>query len=365
MSMFTNIANKAIGFGNKIITKASPYAPTIAVAVGVIGTVAGAALACKATLDAEKILDEHNADMKMIHDAVATGNEEYTDKKRKNDTLKVYSATAGKFLKLYGPALAVEAVSVTAILTGFGVMKARHGAAVAAIASIDRNFSDYRGKVKALIGEQAERALLNPAGDGVKTLDISKKTVDEETGEVKEEHETVTFDESNSNMFTYVYDCRCANWAELDKQWLFAINNFDTIKQRMTLELQAGRVDHFFIKDVLKRIGFSDQNNRNGYREIRGSANFYGYLAKPGASVDFDVIPYYEEFGGEDDEQFPMEVYVDLNDPDSGSYQRFFDLYETNPDRIGFVIQFDRYIEHDENGVPRQIYTDVYGNNGE
>ena len=116
-------AKFAIGRGGLILKK---YSPEILTAAGVIGTVGSTVLACKATLKVEDILDEAKKKSNLInavHDGEIEVDAEYTDKDYSKDLLVNRTQTAVKLIKLYGPAISLGALSITAILGGQHILR--------------------------------------------------------------------------------------------------------------------------------------------------------------------------------------------------------------------------------------------------
>jgi hypothetical protein len=121
------------------------HGPTILFGAGVIGVVATAVLASRATLKLNDILDEHAESMEKIDAAESIV--EFTEDKAQRARTLVYMRTIGNVTKLYAPAIGIGVASIWA-LTGSHVMLTRRNAAVmASYAALDKSYRAYRDKV--------------------------------------------------------------------------------------------------------------------------------------------------------------------------------------------------------------------------
>lgn len=167
-------------------TAISNASPEIALAIGIGGAIAGLVLACRSTLKAEKIAKDAKEKLELI-DAVAddeANREEYSEEDKKKDKLIVYAQTGVKLLKVYAPAIIVEALSVASLLKGHNILRQRNGALMAAYAALDRGFNEYRKRVKDELGEEKESLLHK----GLKATEIDIPSKDEEGRDTTEKH---------------------------------------------------------------------------------------------------------------------------------------------------------------------------------
>lgn len=121
------------------------YSPEILTSVGVVGVVAAAVFAAKATLSLEPIVDQvkHNLD----------GVDE-NDKKAK---ARVMMRGAGDITKLYGPSVTLGLVSIGCIISAHGIMRRRNVALVAALNVVEKSYAKYRQAVIDEFGEEKDR----------------------------------------------------------------------------------------------------------------------------------------------------------------------------------------------------------------
>lgn len=177
MEMIANVVNKA-SFQLK------KHSPEILVVAGVIGTVASAVLACRATTKVGAILDETRDTLDTIHEGMETGavnGNEYTLEDGKKDTTLVYVQTGLKFAKLYAPAVMLGTLSVASILASNNILRKRNVALGAAFTAVSNDFKAYRNRVIDRFGEQVDRELKH----NLKAKKFEVTETDPETGKEK------------------------------------------------------------------------------------------------------------------------------------------------------------------------------------
>ena len=134
--------------------------PEILLIGGITGVVASGVLACRATLKAPAILEEHRdqmATIKTAHEEIP--DEAYSEKDYKRDLTIRYVQTGLKMAKLYAPAVILGALSITGICESNKILKERNLALAAAYATVDRTFGDYRRRVAERFGDDVEKEL--------------------------------------------------------------------------------------------------------------------------------------------------------------------------------------------------------------
>lgn len=256
---------------NKVGFKLKKHSPEILVVTGVIGTVASAVMACKATT---KVADITADAKEQIHDlhlvSVAAGIEEqpadltlddadridvyaemeqvqtYTEEDRKKDLTIIYAKTGLQFVKLYGPAVLLGALSITGILAGHNITRKRNIALAAAYATVDKGFKEYRARVVERFGKELDRELKY----NIKSQEITETTVDEKG---KEKTVTKTVDVADVNEisdYARFFDDGCTGWekdAEHNLMFLKLQQNYanDILKSK----------GYLFLNDVYKMLG--------------------------------------------------------------------------------------------------------------
>lgn len=211
-----NITNGASRLFYRGMFQLKKHSPEILIVTGVVGAVASAVLACKATLKANEIVKETKQDVMMIHDCQGDmelqESGKYTDEDARKDLTIVYTRTAVRIAKTYAPAVILGALSITAILTSNNILRKRNVALMAAYATLDSGFKDYRKRVVERYGEQIDFELAN----GIKAKTIETEVVNEETGEVEKKEEVV--DEVSSKLglspYARIFDDGSRGWVK-------------------------------------------------------------------------------------------------------------------------------------------------------
>lgn len=240
-------AKFAIGRGGLILKK---YSPEILTAAGVIGTVGSTVLACKATLKVEDILDEAKKKSNLInavHDGEIEVDAEYTDKDYSKDLLVNRTQTAVKLIKLYGPAISLGALSITAILGGQHILRKRNVAVMAAYKLCEESFNNYRSRVKDELGEEKDRQFYygmteETVKDKVKSKDGKTKTV---TKKVEKAPDHLY------SQYARFFDEANINWDKSPEQNMYFLK---MVQNQMNDKLKAR--GHVFLNEVYDALGF-------------------------------------------------------------------------------------------------------------
>lgn len=197
---------------NKAGFQLKKHSPEILIVTGVAGAVTSAVMACKATTKLNDILEESKEQVDKIHEAIEHPEnlpEEYTEEDGKKDLTIVYTQTAVKLLKLYGPSIVLGGLSITAILTSNNIMRKRNIAIAAAYTAVDKSFKDYRGRVVERFGKDLDRELRY----NIKKEEVEETIVDEKTG--KEKTVKKTIDVANDvSEFAKFFDDGCTGWTK-------------------------------------------------------------------------------------------------------------------------------------------------------
>lgn len=189
------------------IKKASPE---ILVVAGIAGVVTSTVMACKATTKAGEILDAHNDDMDKIHQASEMENVDYTTEDAKKDTVIVYTQTAVKFIKLYGPSVLLGIASIACIVSSHNILRKRNIALAAAYAAVDKGFKDYRSRVVERFGEELDKELRY----NVKAKEFEETTVDSKGKEKKAMTAVQIADPDATSEYARFFDELCHGWTK-------------------------------------------------------------------------------------------------------------------------------------------------------
>lgn len=146
-------ANMKLGFG-RLKLKAIKYSPEMLVGAGIAGMIAGAVMACKATIKAKDILDESRETIRKIHEVANDKQYEgsYTEEDKKRDLTTVRIQTGIKLAKTYAPAVLVGAAGIAGILSGHHLLHMRLASLAAAYTALDKRMAKK-------LSEEAENQL--------------------------------------------------------------------------------------------------------------------------------------------------------------------------------------------------------------
>lgn len=136
--------------------KASPQVLFVA---GVVGMVGSTVLACRATVKAEKVIDEAKTRLDVVK-AVSSNeefSEEYSEKDRSRDVSLVYFQTGVRMVRLYAPAVIVGGLSIAALTSSHNILTTRNAALTAAYTALDQGFKQYRARVVEKYGAEQDR----------------------------------------------------------------------------------------------------------------------------------------------------------------------------------------------------------------
>nr|DAT01589.1 MAG TPA: hypothetical protein [Caudoviricetes sp.] len=243
----TEIMKNVNSAASKVITKIKKHSPEILIVVGVVGTVASAVIACKATTKVNKIIDDAKDDIDDIHEAIENGvtkaGETYAIEDSKKDLVIVYTQTGVKLVKLYAPAVILGTFSIASILASNNILRKRNVALGAAYAAIDKSFKDYRGRVIERFGEQVDAELKY----GIKAKKFEEVEVDPETGKEKKVKKTVMVADPNlQSDYAVYFDNKSRNYeTNQDYNYMF----LKAQQQFANDKLQTR--GHLFLNEVL------------------------------------------------------------------------------------------------------------------
>lgn len=223
---------------HKVGFKIKKHSPEILVVTGVIGIVASTVMACKATTKVQDIVDETKETIDTIHDCVNKGlhtsdGEEYTQEVANKDLAIVYTQTAWKFAKLYGPSVILGVASVGCMVGSNRILRKRNVALAAAFKAVDTSFKEYRGRLIDRFGKDLDRELRF----GIKAKEVEEKVVDE-NGKETTVTKTVEVVDPNvaHSMYSVVFCEGNSGWtknAELNKVFLIQQQNYANDKLRL------------------------------------------------------------------------------------------------------------------------------------
>ncbi len=199
------IMKSVSGIINKTTMTLKKHSPEILVVAGVVGAVASAVIACKATTKVGKITEEAKNAIDTIHESEKNGitpeGKVYTKEDCQKDLAITYVQTGIKYVKLYAPAVILGSLSVTSILASNDILRKRNVALGAAYAAIDKSYKEYRGRVIERFGEQVDQELKY----NIKAKKYEEIETDPETGKQKKVKKTVMVTDPNIQSYYAVY----------------------------------------------------------------------------------------------------------------------------------------------------------------
>ena len=201
----------------KAMFNVKKHSPEILIVAGIAGVVTSAVMACKATMKVNEVLAETKENINKVHDVMADqgiSEKEYSKEDSARDLAIIYGKAGVKLAKLYGPAIALGSLSLTAIVCSNNILRKRNVALAAAYTAIDTSYKQYRSRVIEKFGENVDREMKY----GIKAVQIEEKTVDE-NGKKKTVKKTVEvvnpYDYSDYARF---FDVGNPNW-EKDSEY--------------------------------------------------------------------------------------------------------------------------------------------------
>ena len=201
----------------KAMFNVKKYSPEILIVAGIAGVVTSAVMACKATTKVNEVLAETKENINKVHDVMTDqgiSEKEYSKEDSARDLAIIYGKAGVKLAKLYGPAIALGSLSLTAIVCSNNILRKRNVALAAAYTAIDTSYKQYRSRVIEKFGENVDREMKY----GIKAVQIEEQTVDE-NGKKKTVKKTVEvvnpYDYSDYARF---FDVGNPNW-EKDSEY--------------------------------------------------------------------------------------------------------------------------------------------------
>lgn len=242
---------KVSGVINKASFGLKKHSPEILVVAGVIGTVASAVMACRATTKIGEILDESNETLDAIHKysenpETVPDTMEYSPDDVKKDLAVTYVQTGLKIAKLYAPSVVLGGLSISAMLVSNNILRKRNVALAAAYATVDKGFKEYRERVVERFGEAVDRELRY----NINAKEIEETVVDEKGKEKKVKKKVNVANINEYSDYARWFDSSNPNWEETpDYNLMFLKAQQKYANDKLIAE---GRL---FLNDVYEALG--------------------------------------------------------------------------------------------------------------
>ena len=236
LELLKNSGIKVAGRGMLLVKK---HSPEILTTVGIVGVVASAVMASKATLKlepvVEKIKNGKDEAKSLLEDEMFP---EYDKDRHNKEVARVYVKGAVDLSKLYGPSITLGLSSIACIIGAHGIMRKRNVALAAAYKAVETSFSEYRKRVIAAIGEDKEEDIY-----------IGRETVEvvDENGKKKK---VTKVDPNGISAYARFFDEYSENWSKTPEYNLL----FLKAQQNYANDLLHAR-GHVFLNEVYDMIG--------------------------------------------------------------------------------------------------------------
>lgn len=284
---------KASQMLSKTTFKLKKASPTIMIVGAAIGGVTAAVLACKATIKAQDILNEHNTAVKTIHttkEQIEQGviqldeGESYTEKDFKNDITTTYVQTGLKLAKVYAPAVTLGAVSLGCMFGSHHIMSKRNASLTAAYIALDKAFAEYKSRVSDRFGSRVQEELEH----NIKAVELESKSTNEQgVEETIKEYKDIAM--QHTSPYTCIFDETVDTWQPdnmMNRNYLFLMEQ--SANKRLRTQ------GHLFLNDVLASLG-----THGGVTLKTPEGQIVGWIYDPNdptrqSHVDFGVTNYVE-----------------------------------------------------------------------
>jgi len=217
----------------KAVLNAKKNSPHFFFSAGVVGVIGSTVLACRATLKVEPVVDEIQH---KLYEVRAT--KVVSESERRQLMARTYGEGAVQLGKLYGPSLALGAVSIAALTGSHIQLTRRNTALAAAYAGVQQLFDQYRERVRAEVGEEKERDIYLNAQEVEGVDENGKKTkIKAPTG--------------LPNQHARYFDKNVGNWKnDPDYNRWFLQGQQEYANQKLHVR------GHMFLNDIYDALGF-------------------------------------------------------------------------------------------------------------
>lgn len=254
-----NVTASVKGAFYDVSFKIKKHSPEILVVSGVVGTVASAVLACKATTKVNFVLEETKRKVDIVHNGMEngevlgilengeTGMVPYSQEDGTKDLVIVYANTGFKLAKLYAPSIILGTVSLAAILSGHNILRKRNLALAAAYTAVDNGFKSYRKRVVERFGDKLDKELFY----NIKAKEVEEVTVDDDGNEHIEKKVVEVADPVMSQSpFTFCFDETARGWVrDAEDNKFFLLRQQDYANDRLKSKKRV------FLNEVLEMLG--------------------------------------------------------------------------------------------------------------
>lgn len=270
----TPVAEKLSRSFGKLGLQLKKHSPEILMVTGVVGVVASAILACKATIKANEILKEDQKDIDTVKGWMESPEKmpaDYTSEDAKKDITIMRAKTGLKLAKTYAGPVALGALSIGCIFASNKILRTRNVALAAAYTSLDASFKDYRERLIDRFGNELDKELKY----NIQTKEIEETVVDEK-GKEKTIKKTINVVNEPNSPYSFFFDNGCIGWqkdAEHNKWFILQQERYANEKLRTQ--------GFLFLNDVYDMFGIP--RTKTGqivgwfYDEKKGKDNYVDF----------------------------------------------------------------------------------------
>lgn len=240
LTALKNVVTSNVGRRFLIVQKNSPG---ILFSAGVVGVVAAAVLASRATLKLDAVLEEHEKTSFDINTmALQANTDKYSEEDAHKDRVLLMVKTGLKITRLYGPAIVIGIASIAALTGSHITLNRRLAGVTAAYAALDKGFDQYRKRVVKELGEEKDREF---------RYGLVDKDIVEETPEGPVTKTIKAIDKKNEpSIYARFFDQTSSSWNKIP-----AYNRlFIQCQQNYANDLLRSR-GHVFLNDVYDMLG--------------------------------------------------------------------------------------------------------------
>lgn len=246
----TEIMNKLTRTFNRTGLQLKKHSPEILLVAGVAGIVTSGVMACKATLKVNEVVDGAKKQIDTIHDVSEDPNMngKYSEDDAKKDLTIVYTQTAVKMIKLYGPSVLLATASIGCIVGSNRILNKRNVALAAAYKAVDKSFKDYRSRVVKRFGEKLDKELRY----NIKAQEVEEVTTDENGNKVVEKKtvDVADYDPNAYSPYSIVFDDGNTGWdPDPERSKYFLIQQQNWANDRLKSQ------GHLFLNEVYDMLG--------------------------------------------------------------------------------------------------------------
>lgn len=242
------------------------HSPTILFATGIVGVVATAVLASKATLKLEGPLEKTNYSLETAREVYETDvNKDYSTQEYRQDQVGIYLRGLGSVVKLYAPAVTVGVISIACLTGSHKILTNRNAGLMAAYASLEKGFEKYRQRVSDEFGPEKELELRH----GVETREVVREGKDG-----KKKSEVVKVPAGMPSIYARFFDEYSKGWSRTPEYNLV----FVKCQMNYANDLLQTR-GHLFLNEVYDMLGIdrSKAGSVVGWVLDKNSDNFVDF----------------------------------------------------------------------------------------